>query len=80
MSLVQLNKIKSSSSTAKVFRSKHAKAVFTSSVNLRNTGVIAYRYILGYALQHSKIVEMDEKMFFILIELQSFFMIIVMCC
>ena len=28
--------------------------------------------LLGYAMQSSKIVTMDEKMFFILIELQSF--------
>ena len=62
-----------SSLSAKVFRSKHAKAL-TPSVNFRNTGAAAYRYILGYALQSSKIVTMDEKLFFILIEPQSFFM------
>ena len=28
--------------SAKVFRSKHAKAVLTPSVNLRNTGAAAY--------------------------------------
>ena len=63
--------------SAKVFRSKHLKAVLTPSVNLRNTGAVAY--IQGYALQHSKIVEMDGKMSFILIELQSFFLITSKC-
>ena len=35
--------------------------------------------IVGYALQHSKIVEMDGKMFFILVELQLFFVITSKC-
>ena len=38
-------------------------AVLTPSVNLRNTGTVAY--MLGYALQHSETGVMDGKMFFI---------------
>ena len=54
--------------SAKIFMSNHVKAVLNQSINLRNTGAVAY--IPGYTLQHGKNVAMDEKMVFILIELQ----------
>ena len=64
--------------TAKVSRSKHAKVVLTPSVNLRNIGAVAYS-LLGYALQRSKLVAINEKIFFVFTELQSFPMITSKC-